>query len=135
MSPVEIGAISVGLIVVLVYMGVYIPVALGLVSFGTVWFISGKSILAFNFLKVAVGDGALGFLKALTQIWPQTKQQHCWVHKTANVLNKLPKAMQSKVKEALHDIWQAEIRKDAYDAFDNCLQRFEAKHPKAMDGL
>jgi tripartite ATP-independent transporter DctM subunit len=57
MSPVEIGAISVGLIVVLVYLGVYIPVALGLVSFATVWFISGKSILAFNFLKVAVGDG------------------------------------------------------------------------------
>jgi tripartite ATP-independent transporter DctM subunit len=57
MSPVEIGAISVGLIVVLVYMGVYIPVALGLVSFATVWFISGKSILAFNFLKIAVGDG------------------------------------------------------------------------------
>ncbi len=57
MSPVEIGAISVGLIVVLIYMGMYIPIALGLVSFASVWLISGKSILAFNFLKIAVGDG------------------------------------------------------------------------------
>ncbi|MEY8099782.1 TRAP transporter large permease [Falsihalocynthiibacter sp. S25ZX9] len=57
MSPVEIGAISVGLIVVLVYLGVYIPIALGLVSFCSVWLISGKPILAFNFLKIAVGDG------------------------------------------------------------------------------
>lgn len=57
MSPVEIGAISVGLIVVLVYLGLYIPIALGLVSFASVWLISGKPILAFNFLKIAVGDG------------------------------------------------------------------------------
>lgn len=85
--------------------------------------------------KVAVGDGALGFWKALAQIWPQTKPQRCWVHKSANVLNKLPKAMQPKVKEALHDIWQAETRKDAFEAFDNCLKRFEAKYPKAMDCL
>ena len=56
MSPVEIGALSVALIVVLVYLGLYIPVALGLVSFFSVWLISGKSILAFNFLKVAVAD-------------------------------------------------------------------------------
>ena len=85
--------------------------------------------------QVAVGDGALGFWKALGQIWPQAKQQRCWVHKTANVLNKLPKAMQPKVKEALHDIWQAETRKDAFEAFDNCVQRFEAKYPKAMGCL
>lgn len=57
MSPVEIGAISVGLIVVLVYMGVYIPIALGFVSFLSIWVMSGKSILAFNFLKAAIGDG------------------------------------------------------------------------------
>ncbi|MDG1529746.1 MAG: TRAP transporter large permease [Paracoccaceae bacterium] len=57
MSPVEIGMMSVGAIVVLVYMGLYIPVALGLVSFCSIWLMSGKSILAFNFLKVAVGDG------------------------------------------------------------------------------
>lgn len=57
MSPVEIGALSVVAIVILIYLGVYIPVALGLVSFVTIWLISGKAILAFNFLKVAVGDG------------------------------------------------------------------------------
>ena len=57
MSPVEIGALSVIAIVFLVYLGVYIPIALGLVSFVSVWAISGKSILAFNFLKIAVGDG------------------------------------------------------------------------------
>ena len=57
MSPVEIGMLSVAAIVVLVYMGLYIPIALGLVSFVSVWIMSGKSILAFNFLKIAVGDG------------------------------------------------------------------------------
>lgn len=57
MSPAEIGAYSVAAIVTLVYLGVYIPVALGLVSFVSIWLISGKPILAFNFLKVAVGDG------------------------------------------------------------------------------
>ena len=85
--------------------------------------------------KLAVGDGALGFWKAVAKLWPTTDQQRCWVHKTANVMEKLPKALQSKVKEALHDIWQAETREQAYQAFDNCIQRFEAKYPKAMDCL
>ena len=57
MTPVEIGALSVAAIVAMVYLGVYIPVALGLVSFVSIWLISGKSILAFNFLKIAVSDG------------------------------------------------------------------------------
>lgn len=57
MDPITIGMLSVGAIVVLVYLGLYIPVALGLVSFLSIWLMSGKSILAFNFLKVAVGDG------------------------------------------------------------------------------
>ena len=57
MSPVELGAMSVGAIIVLIYLGVYIPIALGLVSFVSIWLISGKMILAFNFLKIAVGDG------------------------------------------------------------------------------
>jgi transposase-like protein len=58
--------------------------------------------------ELAIGDGALGFWKAVAKRWPETDQQRCWVHKTANVLVKLPKAMQPKVKEALHNIWQAE---------------------------
>lgn len=69
--------------------------------------------------RLAVGDGALGFWKAVAKCWPDTDQQRCWVHKTANVLEKLPKAMQPKVKEALHNIWQAETREKAYTAFDN----------------
>jgi putative transposase len=82
--------------------------------------------------KLAIGDGALGFWKAVAKLWPETDQQRCWVHKTANVLEKLPKAMQPKVKEALHAIWQAETREKAYQAFDHCIERFEPKYPKAM---
>lgn len=85
--------------------------------------------------KLAVGDGALGFWKALAKKWPETATQRCWVHKTANVLNKMPKAVQPKVKEALHDIWQAETRDAAYKAFDSTLARFEAKYPRAMECL
>ena len=85
--------------------------------------------------KLAVGDGALGFWKALAKKWPQTATQRCWVHKAANVLNKVPKSVQPKIKEALHDIWQAETRNDAYKAFDNTLRRFEAKYPGAMECL
>ena len=82
--------------------------------------------------KLATGDGALGFWKALHKVFPQTRQQRCWVHKTANVLNKLPKAMQPKIKAALHQIWQAETREQAYKAFDTTLVRFQDKYPKAM---
>ncbi len=85
--------------------------------------------------RLAVGDGALGFWKAVAKCWPDTDQQRCWVHKTANVLEKLPKAMQPKVKEALHNIWQAETREKAYTAFDNCIERFSPKYPKAMECL
>ena len=82
--------------------------------------------------KLAVGDGALGFWGALTKVYPACRHQRCWVHKTANVLNKLPKSMQPKVKEALHDIWMAESREDADKAFDSAIARFSAKYPKAM---
>jgi len=85
--------------------------------------------------KLAVGDGALGFWKALNKLYPDTKHQRCWVHKTANVLNKLPKSMQPKVKAALHEIWMAERREAANKAFDRTLKRFEAKYPQAMDCL
>jgi transposase-like protein len=85
--------------------------------------------------KLAVGDGALGFWKAVAKLWPETGHQRCWVHKTANVLEKLPKAMQPKVKKALHDIWQASTREEAYQAFDHCIERFNPKYPKAMECL
>lgn len=85
--------------------------------------------------KLAVGDGALGFWKALAKKWPETATQRCWVHKTANVLNKVPKAVQPKMKEALHDIWQAETRDAAYKAFDNTVKRFESKYSRAIECL
>ena len=85
--------------------------------------------------KLVVGDGALGFWKAAEKKWPTTAKQRCWVHKTANVLNKVPKAMQPKIKEALQDIWMAETRQAAHDAFDSCQRRFEAKYPRAMECL
>jgi len=77
----------------------------------------------------------MGFWNAVGKVWPNTDQQRCWVHKTANVMEKLPKAMQPKVKEALHNIWQAETRDEAHKAFDHCVERFGAKYPKAMECL
>lgn len=85
--------------------------------------------------KLAIGDGALGFWKALSKVFPKTKHQRCWVHKTANVLNKLPKAVQPKAKQALHEIWMAPTRTDAYKAFDIALSTYSAKYPKAMKCL
>jgi len=85
--------------------------------------------------KLAAGDGALGFWGALSKVYPECRHQRCWVHKTANVLNKLPKSMQPKVKEALHDIWMAESRDKAKTAFDSAITRFGAKYPQAMGCL
>ena len=85
--------------------------------------------------KLAAGDGALGFWGALSKVYPACCHQRCWVHKTANVLNKLPKSMQPKVKEALHDIWMAESRDKAKAAFDSAITRFSGKYPQAMSCL
>jgi len=82
--------------------------------------------------SLAVADGALGFWAALTKVFPATKGQRCWVHKTANVLNKMPKSVQKKAKADIHEIWMAETRKDAEGAFDIFLGRYEAKYPKAV---
>jgi len=84
---------------------------------------------------LAIGDGALGFWMALRKTFPHTRHQRCWVHKTANVLNKLPKNIQPKVKKALHEIWMAPTREDAYTAFDVALATYSAKYPKAMECL
>jgi transposase-like protein len=85
--------------------------------------------------KLAIGDGALGFWKALPQVFGTTRGQRCWVHKTANVLNKLPKGQQAKAKAALHEIWMAESRVAAEQAFDLFLSSYEAKYPKASECL
>ena len=85
--------------------------------------------------KLAVGDGALGFWKALSKVYPETVHQRCWVHKTANVLNKLPKLVQPKVKQALHEIWMAPTKEDAYKAFRITVTTYSDKYPKAMECL
>jgi len=85
--------------------------------------------------QLAIGDGALGFWKALPQVFGATREQRCWVHKTANVLNKLPKHLQPKAKSDLHQIWMAETRERAYVAFDVFVQSYEAKYPKAAQCL
>ena len=85
--------------------------------------------------KLAVGDGALGFWKAMSKIYPDTRHQRCWVHKTANVLNKLPKIVQPKVKEFLHQIWMAPTKEDACKAFAAALSIYSDKYPKAMQCL
>jgi putative transposase len=85
--------------------------------------------------ELATGDGGLGFWKALHDIWPNTRQQRCWVHKTANVLNKLPPSVHGKAKKDLHAIYQAEDRISAEKAFDCFIAKYGTKHDKAADCL
>ena len=85
--------------------------------------------------KLAVGDGALGFWKALSKVYDQTRWQRCWVHKTANILNKLPKRIQSKAKKKLHQIWMAPDKKEAQKHFDDFISIYEPKYPKASKCL
>ena len=85
--------------------------------------------------KLAVADGGLGFWKALGEIWPTTREQRCWVHKTANVLNKLPKSQQPKAKRSLQEIWMAETRSQAETAFDAFIESYQLKYEKAADCL
>ncbi len=85
--------------------------------------------------ELAVADGALGFWKALSKVYPSTRHQRCWVHKTANVLNKLPKSVQAKAKAHIHQIWMAETRAEADKAFGRFLATYRAKYPKACSCL
>jgi transposase-like protein len=85
--------------------------------------------------QLAVGDGALGFWKALEKVYGTTRWQRCWVHKTANVLNKLPKSLQSKAKDKLHQIWMASDKAEAEHHFDDFIEIYEAKYPKAVQCL
>lgn len=85
--------------------------------------------------KLATGDGALGFWKALAQVFPETKSQRCWQHKSINVLDKLPKALRGQGLEALHEIWMAPTKESALKACDSFEQRFKAKYPNAVECL
>lgn len=95
----------------------------------------GLKARGMNTPKLAVGDGAMGFWAALEEIYSDTRQQRCWMHKTGNVLNCVPKSVQPKVKTALHDIWQADTKENAEAAFDQFEELFEAKYPKAVQCL
>lgn len=85
--------------------------------------------------KLAIGDGALGFWKALPQVFGETRRQRCWMHKTGNILDKLPKGVQARAKDNLHQIWMAETKESAEKAFDHFIQSYEAKFPKATECL
>jgi putative transposase len=85
--------------------------------------------------KLAIGDGALGFWKALEEVFSETRHQRCWMHKTMNVLNKLPKSVQPKAKADLHEIWMAETRAAAETAFDVFVEKYKVKYDKAVDCL
>jgi transposase-like protein len=81
--------------------------------------------------QLATGDGALGYWAALRKVYPETREQRCWVHKTANVLNKMPKSVQPRAKADLHEIWMAETRESAHQAFDAFLEKYQAKYEDA----
>jgi putative transposase len=85
--------------------------------------------------QLAIGDGALGFWKALEKVYSTTRWQRCWVHKTSNVLNKLPKSLQAKAKKKLHQIWMAPDKAEAEHHFNDFIKIYEAKYPKAAQCL
>ena len=85
--------------------------------------------------KLSVGDGGLGFWAALSEVFPDTRCQRCWVHKTANILDKMPKSIQSKAKSAIHEMYMAATKENALKAYDHFVEAYEAKYPKAVGCL
>ena len=85
--------------------------------------------------RLAVGDGALGFWAALREVYPGCREQRCWVHKTANVLDKMPKSVQGKAKGMLHEMWQAPTKEKALAAYEHFVNSWEEKYPKAVECL
>ena len=89
-----------------------------------------------NIPQLAIGDGAMGFWSAMDDVYPDTRHQCCWVHKTANILKRiLPKTSQLKAKKALREIWQAETKTNAENAFDLFIESYDAKYPTATVSL
>jgi len=95
----------------------------------------GLKLRGLNTPKLAIGDGSMGFWGALDEVFPTTRHQRCWMHKTGNILNYLPKLSQPKAKERLHDIWQAETKEDAFKSFDFFIKSYGDKYPKATHCL
>jgi transposase-like protein len=84
---------------------------------------------------LAIGDGALGFWKALRETWPESAEQRCWVHRTANVLDKLPKRLQPRAKKHLHEIFQAETKEVAQEQVEVFQREYGDRYPKAVASL
>lgn len=85
--------------------------------------------------RLAIGDGALGFWKALRDVWPEAREQRCWVHRTANVLDKLPKRLQPRAKKHLHEIFQAETKEAAEEQVQSFVREYQDRYPKAVASL
>ena len=85
--------------------------------------------------KLSIGDGGLGFWAALSEEFPESRRQRCWVHKTANILDKMPKSIQSKAKAMIHDMYMASTKEDALAAYDHFISSFSDKYPKAVECL
>lgn len=85
--------------------------------------------------KLAVGDGALGFWNAISEVYPETKQQRCWVHKTANILDKMPKSIQEPAKKAIHNIYLSDTETHAVEAYQAFIEKYKDKYPKATECL
>ena len=85
--------------------------------------------------KLAIGDGALGFWAALRLVFPKTKEQRCWFHKSGNILNKMPKSVQPKAKLDIQEIWKSPTKKEALKAIDHFVEKYGAKYEKACECL
>lgn len=85
--------------------------------------------------KLAIGDGALGFWAALEEVFPTSNQQRCWVHKTANILDKMPKKVQRGAKQAIHEMYMAPTKESGLKAFDRFLKIYGDKYPRACECL
>jgi transposase-like protein len=85
--------------------------------------------------KLATGDGGLGFWAALGEVFPETRRQRCWVHKTVNILDKMPKSIQAKAKSMIHEMYMVATKENALKAYDHFIQTFEPKYPKAVECL
>jgi transposase-like protein len=85
--------------------------------------------------RLAVADGALGFWSALDEVFPETVEQRCWVHKTANILDKMPKSVQPAAKARIHEMCLAETKKSALKAYDDFLELYDAKYSAACHCL
>ncbi len=85
--------------------------------------------------KLAIGDGALGFWAALRKVFPETKEQRCWFHKSGNILNKMPKSVQPKAKLDIQEIWKSPTKEEALKAIDHFVEKYGAKYEKACKCL